>query len=75
MFDQLPELLENLPRYLGGHMLLSATALGVLALPLLFPAPLPRYMLPGLPLLCALAALGLDALVVRRRALVLAAPA
>jgi osmoprotectant transport system permease protein len=29
MFDQLPELLENLPRYLGGHMLLSATALGV----------------------------------------------
>jgi osmoprotectant transport system permease protein len=29
MFDQLPDLLENLPRYLGGHMLLSATALGV----------------------------------------------
>jgi osmoprotectant transport system permease protein len=29
MFDQLPELLENLPRFLGGHMLLSATALGV----------------------------------------------
>jgi len=29
MFDQLPELLQNLPRYLGGHILLSATALGV----------------------------------------------
>lgn len=29
MFHQLPDLLENLPRYLGGHMLLSATALGV----------------------------------------------
>jgi osmoprotectant transport system permease protein len=29
MFDQLPDLLENLPRYLGGHMLLSATALAV----------------------------------------------
>ena len=35
---------------------LWATAAGVLALPLMFPAPLPRYMLPGLPLLCALAA-------------------
>jgi osmoprotectant transport system permease protein len=29
MFHQLPDLLEDLPRYLGGHMLLSATALGV----------------------------------------------
>ncbi len=29
MFDQWPDLLENLPRYLGGHVLLSATALGV----------------------------------------------
>lgn len=36
-----------------------ATAVGLLALPLLFPAPLPRYMLAGLPWLCALAALGL----------------
>ena len=36
-----------------------ATAAGVLALPLMFPAPLPRYMLPGLPLLCALAALAI----------------
>ncbi len=29
MSEQLQELLHNLPRYLGGHMLLSATALGV----------------------------------------------
>ncbi|MDB4968761.1 MAG: hypothetical protein JWN44_4450 [Myxococcales bacterium] len=36
-----------------------ATAAGILALPLMFPAPLPRYMLAGLPWLCALAALGL----------------
>jgi 4-amino-4-deoxy-L-arabinose transferase-like glycosyltransferase len=34
----------------------------VIALPLLLPAPLPRYMLPSLPLLCALAALALDRL-------------
>jgi hypothetical protein len=39
-----------------------ATAVGVLALPFLFPAPLPRYMLPSLPLLCALAAMGIDRL-------------
>ena len=37
-----------------------ATAALVLAFPLLFPTPLPRYMLPTLPLLCALAAVGLD---------------
>ena len=36
-----------------------ASAAGVLALPLMFPAPLPRYMLPGLPLLAALAVFGL----------------
>ncbi len=35
-----------------------ATGVGVLALPLLFFAPLPRYMMPGLPLVAALAALG-----------------
>lgn len=38
------------------------TALAVAALPVCFPAPLPRYMLPTLPLLCALAALGLGGL-------------
>jgi Substrate binding domain of ABC-type glycine betaine transport system len=37
MNDQLGELLHNLPKYLGGHMLLSATALGV---GLLFSLPL-----------------------------------
>src|SRR5207248_6763267 len=42
-----------------------ATAAGLVALPLLFPAPLPRYMLAGLPWLGALAALGLMPL--RRR--------
>ncbi len=47
-----------------------ATAAGVLALPLMFPAPLPRYMMAGLPLLCALAALGLWRLVPRTRAIV-----
>lgn len=50
-----------------------ATAAGVLALPLMFPAPLPRYMLPGLPLLSALAALGVARIAPRPRALVLAA--
>jgi hypothetical protein len=50
-----------------------ATAAGVLALPLMFPAPLPRYMMPGLPLLCALAALGLGRLQPRPRAFVVAA--
>ena len=50
-----------------------ATAAGVLALPLMFPAPLPRYMLPGLPLLCALAALGVTRLLPRTRALVVGA--
>ena len=53
-----------------------ATAAGVLALPLMFPAPLPRYMLPGLPLLAALAGLGGLRLVERARgsgALVVAA--
>jgi hypothetical protein len=52
-----------------------ATAAGVLALPLMFPAPLPRYMMAGLPLLCALAALGLERLVPRTRVLVGAAVA
>ena len=52
-----------------------ATAAGVLALPLMFPAPLPRYMLAGLPLLCALAALGLWRLQPRARAIVGAAVA
>jgi hypothetical protein len=37
---------------------LLATALAVAALPLAMPAPLPRYMLAGLPPLAALAALG-----------------
>lgn len=36
-----------------------ATALAFGLLPFLFPTPLPRYQLPSLPLLCALAALGL----------------
>jgi hypothetical protein len=48
-----------------------ATGAGVLALPLMFPAPLPRYMLTGLPWMAALAALGLAELVPRRRALAL----
>jgi hypothetical protein len=47
-----------------------ATAAGIVALPVLFFAPLPRYMLPGLPWLCALAALGLPQLRPRVRALV-----
>jgi len=50
-----------------------ATAVGVLALPLMFPAPLPRYMLAGLPLVAALAALGLPRLAPRPRAFVVAA--
>jgi hypothetical protein len=50
-----------------------ATAAGVIALPLMFPAPLPRYMLPGLPLLCALAAFGLWRLSARPRAFVVGA--
>jgi hypothetical protein len=50
-----------------------ATAAGIVALPLMFPAPLPRYMLPGLPLLCALAAFGLARLAARPRAIVVAA--
>jgi hypothetical protein len=52
---------------------LWATAAGVLALPLMFPAPLPRYMMAGLPLLCALAALGAARLQSRPRAFVIAA--
>ncbi|HEY2745250.1 MAG TPA: hypothetical protein VGL86_11525 [Polyangia bacterium] len=52
-----------------------ATAAGVLALPLMFPAPLPRYMMAGLPLLCALAALGLWQLAPRTRAIVATAVA
>ncbi len=43
------------------------TALGVLALPLIFSAGLPRYMLLSLPLLCALAALGLQRLTREQR--------
>jgi hypothetical protein len=39
----------------------------------MFPAPLPRYMLPGLPLLCALAPFGLWTIAPRPRAWVLAA--
>ena len=50
-----------------------ATAAGVLALPIMFPAPLPRYMLPGLPLLAALAALGATRLAPRPRPFVVAA--
>lgn len=42
------------------------TAGTVLALPFFFPAPLPRYMLLTLPMLCALAALHLDALLPQR---------
>jgi 4-amino-4-deoxy-L-arabinose transferase-like glycosyltransferase len=52
---------------------LFATAAGVIALPLMFPAPLPRYMMPGLPLLCALAAVGLWRLGARPRAFVISA--
>jgi hypothetical protein len=36
-----------------------ATGIGIVALPIFFFAPLPRYMLAGLPWLCALAALAL----------------
>lgn len=43
------------------------TALGVLALPIIFSAGLPRYMLLSLPLLCALAALGLQRLTREQR--------
>ncbi|MCA1663423.1 MAG: hypothetical protein LC659_03995 [Myxococcales bacterium] len=56
-----------------GDAAVWATATGLLALPLLFPAPLPRYMMAGLPLLCALAALGAARLPSRPRALVVAA--
>lgn len=56
-----------------GDAAVWATAAGVLALPLMFPAPLPRYMMPGLPLLCALAALGVARLPSRPRAFVVAA--
>lgn len=55
-----------LPRARPGAAVL-ATAAGVVALPLAFFAPLPRYMLPGLPLLAALAALGLAKLYPRSR--------
>jgi hypothetical protein len=44
------------------------TLVAALSLPFFFMAPLARYMMPSLPLLCALAALTLDALP-RRRAL------
>jgi hypothetical protein len=43
-----------------------ATGVALLALPLFFPAALARYMLPGVPFLCALAALGLASLPARR---------
>jgi hypothetical protein len=50
-----------------------ATAVGIAALPLLFFAPLPRYMLAGLPWLCALAAQPLAAWRPRSRVLAVAA--
>jgi hypothetical protein len=50
-----------------------ATGAGVLALPLAFFAPLPRYMLPGLPWLCALAALAIVRFAPRTRAIVVGA--
>jgi 4-amino-4-deoxy-L-arabinose transferase-like glycosyltransferase len=58
------------PAALGARQRLGvlAAAAGVLVLPFLFPAPLPRYMLLSLPLLCALSALGLSQLPVRARA-------
>ncbi len=43
------------------------TALGVVTLPLVFSAGLPRYMLLSLPLLCALAGLGLSRLTREQR--------
>ena len=43
------------------------TALGLLVLPLVFSAGLPRYMLLSLPLLCALAGLGLSRLTREQR--------
>lgn len=46
-----------------------ATAGAILLLPFAFPAALPRYMLPSLSLQCALAAIGIDALVSRWRPL------
>jgi hypothetical protein len=56
-----------------GNAAVWATAAGVLALPVMFPAPLPRYMLPGLPLLCALAALGTTAVRAPRQPLLVGA--
>jgi len=54
----------------GPAIELRATAAAVLALPFLFPATLPRYMLLALPLLCVFGALGLETLPpVRRLAL------
>jgi hypothetical protein len=52
-----------------------ATAGAILLLPFAFPAALPRYMLPSLPLHCALAAIGVDAMVSRLRPLVVPAGA
>lgn len=43
------------------------TGLGVLVLPIVFSAGLPRYMLLSLPLVCALAGLGLDRLTREQR--------
>jgi hypothetical protein len=43
------------------------TALVILALPILFGAGQPRYMLPSLPMMCALAALGVSRLPSRAR--------
>jgi hypothetical protein len=51
----------------GPAIELRATAVAVLALPLLFPATLPRYMLLSLPLLCVFGALGLETLSALRR--------
>jgi hypothetical protein len=49
-----------------------AIAAGVVALPCVFPGPLPRYMMLSLPLLCVLAGLQLESLDARRRAALLA---
>ena len=58
-----PDLAENADRCAA----VLLTALGVLALPIIFSAGLPRYMLLSLPLLCALAALGLQRLTREQR--------
>ena len=55
------------------RLAILCTGLAVVALPFLFPGPLPRYMLLSLPMLCALAALGIERLGFLRQTTVAAA--